>query len=632
MIDEAALVAKMLEYAPREAEITRIEYEGPSIAIYSRNPAILLQHGYLITELATKLKKRVIIRAEASERIDPEEAKIQINKILQPNYEAKKLFFDKASGEVHVYVEPYPSQKELTELSLRIIAETKWFPVFKRYSPPLSRTVDFVYNVLSVFHVERKKFLTSLGNRIFREALNPSKDIRIRVLGGADEVGRSAFLVETSETSLLVEFGLKPGVAKRTEAFPRVDLEFLDLEELDGVIITHAHLDHCGLVPYLFKYGYRGPVYVTEPTLPLMVLLQLDLIEVTEKNGGVPPYSVADVRKMISHTITLKYGQVTGISPDVKLTFYNAGHVLGSAIAHLHITEGVHNIVFTGDFKYAPTLLLDMAYDKFTRAETVIMESTYGAPTDIMPPRRVVEELLIDTINSIVQNGGKVLIPVPAVGRAQEILAILDRSIREGKLSEIPIYVDGMIDESSSIHLQFANYLSSKIRSLINQGINPFRSEQFVIVKNSSQREEAIREGPCVIISTSGMMEGGPVIEYFRNLAGDSRNMLLFVSYQVSGTLGRRILDGAKNILLPSAEGKMESISVNCKVFKIEGFSGHSDFNQLLAFVKKIQRLIKNLYLVHGESEKIMSLSQSIRKTVHVNARPLKLLQTVYLA
>ena len=122
------------------------------------------------------------------------------------------------------------------------------------------------------------------------------------------------------------------------------------------------------------------------------------------------------------------------------------------------------------------------------------------------------------------------------------------------------------------------------------------------------------------------------MIEYFRNLAGDSRNMLLFVSYQVSGTLGRRILDGAKNILLPSAEGKMESISVNCKVFKIEGFSGHSDFNQLLAFVKKIQRLIKNLYLVHGESEKIMSLSQSIRKTVHVNARPLKLLQTVYLA
>ncbi len=542
------------------------------------------------------------------------------------------IYFDGSNGEVYIFVDKFIPHKQLTEFSIAIIEKTKWFPIFKRLFPPQSKTIKLIFSIYSHFQTERKRFLTTSGNRIFREAINPSRDVRIKVLGGAEEVGRSAILVMTSETNLLVDFGLKPGVSRRVDAFPRIDIEGINLDELDGVIITHAHLDHCGLVPFLFKYGYNGPVYVTEPTLPLMTLLQFDLIDVIEKNGGVPPYSASDIRKMICHTVTLKYGQVTGISPDVKLTFYNAGHVLGSAMVHLHITEGVHNLVFTGDFKYAPTFLLEAAFDGFTRAETLIMESTYGGVKDVMPPAKEVEELFIRTINSVVNNGGKVVIPVPAVGRAQEILAILDRSIRDRKLAEVPIFVDGMIDESSSIHLQYPGYLSTKVRSLINQGINPFRSEQFVIVKNQSGREEALKKGPCIILSTSGMMEGGPVIEYFRNLANDPKNMILFVSYQVAGTLGRRILDGSRNIILPSYEGKMESITVNCRVSRIEGFSGHSDRRQLLAFVRKMSRLTRNIYLVHGESEKTKELAYVIKKITNIDAKPLKNLQIAYLS
>lgn len=624
--------SKILEYAPKDAQITRIEYEGPNIAIYSRNPVVLLQHSYIITEMATKLKKRVIIRTEASERVEQEKARRIIAKILQPNLKAIEFYFDDTKGEVYVFIDkPFPS-KRLAELSSHVIEKTKWFPIFKRYFPPSSKTIKTIFSVYSQTRGERRVFLTDLGNRIFREAVNPSKDIQVKVLGGAEEVGRSAFYMSTSETKLLVDFGLKPGVSSRVDAYPRIDVEEVNLDELDGIIVTHAHLDHCGLIPFLFKYGYDGPVYATEPTLPLMVLLQLDLIDVAEKSGITPPYSASDVRKMICHTVTLRYGQVTGVSPDVKLTFYNAGHVLGSSMVHLHITEGVHNLVFTGDFKYAPTILLDPAFDGFTRAETVIMESTYGGPTDNMPPRREVEEELIRTINATVAEGGKTLIPVPAVGRAQDILAVIDKSLREGRVAEVPVFIDGMIDESSSIHLQYPTYLSSKIGSLITQGINPFRSEQFVVVKNSSVREEALSEGPCVIISTSGMMEGGPVIEYFRNLAGDSRNLLLFVSYQVAGTLGRRILDGSRNIILPSYEGKMQSVTVNCKVSKIEGFSGHSDRKQLLAFARKIGKMTRSIYLVHGESEKVSALSQALRRMLRLNAKPLRNLQSIYLS
>jgi len=164
---------------------------------------------------------------------------------------------------------------------------------------------------------------------------------------------------------------------------------------------------------------------------------------------------------------------------------------------------------------------------------------------------------------------------------------------------------------------------------LIAQGVNPFRSERFVIVKNSSHRDEAVRPGPSVIISTSGMMEGGPVVEYFKQLAEDEKNMLLFVSYQVAGTLGRRILDGAREILIPSLEGKLEAVRVRMRVEKIEGFSGHSDHPQLLAFIKKLQRLVKNVFLVHGEPEKISLLSSSIRRNLKVPARPLRLLQSI---
>jgi len=165
--------------------------------------------------------------------------------------------------------------------------------------------------------------------------------VRITALGGFLEVGRSAVLVETPESKVLLDVGLNPSANMFGEKlFPRLDIDQLKIEELDAVVITHAHLDHCGMVPFLFKYGYEGPVYTTVPTRDIMALMQLDSLDVVEKEGKPIPYSAKEVRKELLHTITLDYGEVTDIAPDIRLTFYNAGHILGSAMAHLHIGDG----------------------------------------------------------------------------------------------------------------------------------------------------------------------------------------------------------------------------------------------------------------------------------------------------
>ena len=631
-LDMIEATSKILEFIPKEAGVTRIEYEGSNIAIYSKKPSILLNHGYLMTEIALKIKKRVISRSEPSERLDTEISKKKIDNIMNGISSPIHKFFDPAKGEVTLYLEKNISQSVMPALSLEIISQTNWFPIFRRYFSPFSKTITLLHGNLTKWEKERRQILLSLGDRVFREPINPSTNLSLTALGGAEEVGRSCYLLSTSETKILIDFGLKPGFKKKIQSHPRLDITTLNIDELDAIVLTHAHLDHSGLIPFVFKHGFKGVVYMTEPTLPLVTLLLQDLIDVAERNGEIPPYNHFDIRTMINHTIPLKYGQVVDISPDMKLTFQNAGHILGSALAHIHITDGVHNILFTGDFKYGETSLLDSAYSNFSRLETVVMESTYGGPTDITPSKPQSENMLLQSILKSLNKNGKVLMPVPAVGRSQEVLMILDRFIKQNLLPDVPIYLDGMIEESTSIHVSFINYLSNKLRaSYTNEGLNPFSSDHFINVNGYEGRQEALSGGPCIILATSGMMEGGPVLEYFRNFAENENNSLIFVSYQVAGTLGRRILDGLENVIIPSKD-KMLSLNVHANISRLSGFSGHSDRNQLMAYIKKISRSTKNVYTVHGEASKSLSLAKSIKEKYRINASPLKITETISLS
>jgi KH/beta-lactamase-domain protein len=451
-------------------------------------------------------------------------------------------------------------------------------------------------------------------------------------LGGFRQVGRSSILVQTRESNVLLDCGINPGSTIPTVAFPRLDTPQFDLDALDAVVISHAHLDHCGFLPFLFKYGYDGPVYCSAPTSSLMTLLQLDYLDVANKQGIMPPYSQKDVRDTVMHTIPLRYGTVTDIAPDIRLTLHNSGHILGSSLIHLHIGEGLHNLVYTGDYKFGKSMLLESAVATFPRVETIITESTYGSPSDVMPTRAESEEKITTIINETLDRQGKVLIPVPAVGRAQEIMLIIDDYMRRGLLKEAPVFVEGMISEATAIHTAYPEYLAKNVRnSILYEGINPFQSDYFTIVEHPSAREEIVDGDQCIILATSGMLEGGPVIDYFKRLAGQKQNTLIFVSYQIDGTMGSRVQKGLTDVPIINSNGKMEVMNVEMQVESVRGFSGHSDRRQLLNYIQRLKPKPERIIVLHGEKTKSMSMANLFKRKYNVEALVPEVLETVKL-
>ncbi|HLQ03919.1 MAG TPA: beta-CASP ribonuclease aCPSF1, partial [Nitrososphaerales archaeon] len=577
--NQVNLMSTILNNIPAEAQITRIEYEGPRIALYTKNPNYLQKNNYIISEIVNSLKKRVVTRTEKSIRKPEDEGRAILDKLIPREAGVASYFFDDALGEVTAEVGNPKVLSQEGGFDLGNAMEQTGWKIKVRKAPHLTSTaIQNVNFALKSGNEVRESFLRDLGESIFRPRLTSSEQVTIKTLGAFQEVGRSCLLMETSESKVLLDCGIHPGARNNWDAYPRLDWADVGLEEIDGVIISHSHLDHMGFLPALYKFGYDGPVYCSEPTLPLMTLLQNDFVKIAHLEGGRVIYDQKDIRDVIQHAITLPYGMVTDISPDIKLVLNNAGHILGSSTVHLHIGEGAHNVVYSGDYKYGRTLLLDSATWNYPRVETLITESTYGAKEDIMPLREEVEMNFVNAVNGTLKEGGKVLIPIPAVGRAQEILLVIDRYMKNKSLVETPVFIEGMISEATAIHVSYADYLSRELRTMmLDEGTNPFLSEYFTAIEHPSNREEALREGPAIIMATSGMLEGGPVLEYFGSIAPNEKNKMLFVSYQVQGTLGRRVLDGSSQASLMQENGKIKIVDVKCKVQKIEGFSGHSD-------------------------------------------------------
>jgi len=592
---------------PLESGITKIDFEGPRIAIYTRNPQVFASRDQIAKDLVTLIKKRVIIRPDDSIRIEKEEFEAEARGKIRG---LRSLIFNDLTGEVVLELDsnvPPPSDALLKELS----ASTGWVVSLNVQPPMRTKIIEQANNIIYGYPEDRLQALRRIGEKVFRNQVFETRDAVITILGSGMQVGRSALLLQTSESKVLLDCGFAPGGSGNLEMIPRFDLMENLAEELDAVVITHAHLDHMGMVPYLFKYDYRGPVYCTEPTLPLMLMQHLDFINVASKQGLFAPYSERDVRTAIQHTVPLSYGMVTNIAPDVRITFYNAGHILGSAIIHIHIGEGFHNIIYTSDFKYESSRTLDSAVTRFPRAESLIMESTYGA-TSTEFTREESEKLLASYIEETIKRGGKVLIPVPAVGRAQEIMLVLNHLFSTRMIPEVPVFLDGLVIEATAIHTAFPNYLGKELRSRAGELGSLFMSEYFNPVESPQQREELLStEEPMIVMATSGMLEGGPILSYLREFASDERNMLIFVSYQVEGTLGRKLLKGIKEFPIMDESGRTEIISVKLEINKVDGFSGHSSRRQLLSYLRAFRPKPKKLILVHGEPEAVMSLAKS---------------------
>ena len=612
----ASIIDQVVKGLPKDAMITETLYEGAYIVLYTKNAEFFLNAGNVVKDLARKYKKRIEVRPDSTISMKPELAAAIIRELVPKEAGLNDISFELFMGRVIIDAEKPglvigKSGKTLKEIKRRIL----WAPVIERTPAINSEIIKTVRLTLRDESRFRKRFLNKIGNRIYGEPKKTSW-VRLSALGGFREVGRSCLLLQTPESRVLLDCGVN--VASFQKGFPHLDAPEFDINELDAVVVTHAHLDHGGFVPYLYKFGYEGPVYTTAPTRDMMTLLHIDYIDVTSREHGESVYSSNDIKEFIKHSVTLNYGEVTDITPDIRLTLHNAGHILGSAICHLHIGNGLYNVVYTGDLKFAKTRLLDSAQTCFPRAETLIIESTYGLKDDIQPPRQNAEKFLLSVVNKTLERGGKVLVPVLGVGRSQELMVLLESAYRNGDLpKDAKIYVDGMVWDATAIYTAYPEFLSEGVRNLVfRRDHNPFLSDIFNRVGSQAERKEVVSGPPCIITATSGMLTGGPSVEYLRTLADNEKNSMIFINYQAEGSLGNRIQRGWREVPMDIVQGKRQVLKMKMEVHTVDGFSAHSDRNQLVNFVYGIKPRPQRILVNHGESSKCQDLARSLHKQV----------------
>ena len=629
----ANILDEVLNKIPDPEKISDSCFEGANIVIYTKDRDFFINNNGIIMKIVDAIKKRVELRADPSITLDPEKAEVIIRKIIPEEAGCSNVIFDPQRSRVIIEVEkPGIAIGKQGDLLRQIKSKTLWSPLVKRTSALRSKLIENIRYVLYENNDFRRKFLNKIGKRIYGGWTKEKRNewVRVCFLGGAREVGRSCLLLQTPESNVLLDCGIN--VANEQNQFPVLEAPEFNIKDLDAVIISHSHLDHVGLLPYLYKMGYDGPTYMTAPTRDISSLLALDYISISQKEAAKPLYSSTDVKNMVKHTICLGYEEVTDITPDIRLTLYNAGHALGSSMCHLHIGNGMHNLLYTGDMNYEVSNLLGAAVTKFPRLETVIIESTYGAKTDVVASRKECEDYLIDIINNTFERKGKVLMPVLGVGRSQEIMLIIEKAMREKRIPQMPVFVQGMVWDVTAIHTTYPDFFNNAVkRNIFHKDHNPFLSPIFKKVGSHDEMKDLLEnEGPCIIMATSGMMVGGPSVEYFKELAGDKKNSLVFTCYQGEGSLGRRVQGCEKTITFSKGE-KQESINVNMNIHTISGFSGHSSRKQLMSFVHNLDPKPRRIIVNHGENSKCLDLASSFHRVFKIETNTPKVLETLRL-
>jgi len=628
MID---IIKEILKQLPSD-KISEANFEGANIVLYTKDKDFFLNNNGIIKKVVDSIKKRVELRPNPSITLDMEEAEKEIKKIIPEEAGVDQVIFDPQRSRVIIEAEkPGLAIGKQGSILRDIRSKTLFVPLINRKPAIRSKLIETIRAVLYQNSDYRRKFLDKIGHRIYDGWIREKKNewIRMSYLGSGRQVGRSCLFLQTPESRVLLDCGVD--VASDQNPYPYLEAPEFNINDLDAVIVSHAHIDHSGFVPYLFKYGYRGPVYCTAPTRDVMSLMLLDFVKIqrSDSNGKDPLFSTDDIKEMVKHTITLEYNEVSDITPDVRITLYNAGHILGSSMVHMHVGNGLHNILYSGDHKYGRTMLLDPAVTVFPRLETLLLESTYGGKDSNTPERQSSDEELKRIVQETVKRKGKVLIPTLGVGRSQEIMVVIENMVRNGTLENIPVYIDGLIWDVTAIHTAYPEYLNSSIRKQIfHKDQNPFLSDIFKRVGSQKERMQVIEEtGSCVILATSGMLQGGPSVEYLRHLADNPKNSMIFVNYQGEGSLGRRVQRGEKEYSVTNGS-KSEVVQIKLEVHTVEGFSGHSR-NQLLNFVSKCEPRPKKVIINHGESSKCLDLASTMHKNFRIETSAPRNLESV---
>ncbi|MBL3538439.1 MBL fold metallo-hydrolase [Aminivibrio sp.] len=442
----------------------------------------------------------------------------------------------------------------------------------------------------------------------------------LKIIGAAGEVTGSSYLIECGTSRVLVDCGIFQGKdddRKNSEPFP------FAAGSLDAVLLTHAHMDHSGRIPLLVKEGFKGKVFATLPTLELVKVLWYDSANLmkeeaewkTKKNSrkGLKPveplYSAEHVDQAIRHLAASSYDDRITVAPGVSVRFRDAGHILGSAILEIWLTEDEKEvkIVFSGDLGPQKTVM-ERNPAIIPDADYVVMESTYG---DRLHRTNVESrEEFREVFTKVLKNKGKVFIPSFVVDRAQRVLYELSLLKDEGILGEsVPIFFDSPMGvKATEIYRKHMNLLSSEIQQYVSEGKDPFSPGKLKYV-SSVEDSRAINEiRHAVVVAGSGMVNGGRIVHHLKHGIWDPKNHVVFVGYQARGTLGRRIVEGEKNIRIAG-----EDVTVKAEIHTINGFSAHADRDDLLAWASNFTT--PPLFLItHGEPESSLAFSQTLEK------------------
>jgi KH/beta-lactamase-domain protein len=600
---------------PANAQPEDLRFEASDIVIYTGNKEFFLDHSETVKKIVSEVKKRVEVRPAQKLSKDPDTAKSRLKELLDDEAGLEEVIFQPSLGKMVIRAEkPGAVIGKKGEGLQEIREESLWAPQVERVPAIESKVVDRARELTVEDPDFRKDFLHDVGEKIRLKKSVGDEWIRISTLGSCRQVGRSCFLVQTEESNVLMDCGINPSAEPGSpENYPYLNAPELDLQQLDAVILSHAHMDHCGMIPYLYKMGYDGPLYCTEPTRDLMIMLTLDYIGLAHSESAQAPYDSSHIKKAVKRTITPEFDEVTDITPDMRLTLKNAGHIIGSSLVHLHVGEGLHNILYTGDYNYDNTEMLRAADTNFQRVETMITESTYGGKDDEQQDRDESNKKFLSKVKQTLSKGGKVIVPVFAVGRSQEVLGLLaDEMDRD--YFDYPVYIDGMIKGANALHTAYPEFLSEKVQDKVHRDNSPFLKENIKSIGSHSEREQVYEDGPCVILTTSGSITGGPVMSYLQEEASDPDNSLIFVGYQFEGSLGRKIQNGADRV-----EINGDKVDVNLDTSTVSGFSAHSDRQQIINFAKNLRSTPNKVLCNHGEESKCFSLASALHKILHID-------------
>jgi len=442
--------------------------------------------------------------------------------------------------------------------------------------------------------------------------------LKIQFCGAAQTVTGSQHLLTVNGKKILLDCGLYQG--RRKEAF-EINKNFpFNPAEIDVMLLSHAHIDHTGNIPNLVKKGFAGKIFTTTATIDLNQIMLRDSAHLQErdvmfvnkkrkkqgKNLFEPLYTEEDVETAMSNFIGIQYDKPIEVAPNVTATWRDAGHILGSAGITIEIKENgkLTRLGFSGDIG-RPDMPVIRDPNLLTDLDILIMESTYGNKLHSMVPE--VEEEVASTIKEVVDRGGKIIVPAFAVGRTQLLVYVLHKLINENRIPLIPIYVDSPLAVNATEVYRFHPECFDRetYRVFINNYEDPFGFNRLTYIRNVEQSKALNdKKEPCMIISASGMAEGGRILHHLKNNIGNKNNLILFVGYAAKETLARKIMDGEPEVNILGDAHK-----VNAQIKSMDYFSAHADQKGLLDYLKlSPSKKLKNIFLVHGESEQSLPL------------------------